>query len=510
MPQPSEPEKFSIDEIIDRLKNPPDEEPLKEGELVTREDGTQAIRVRKRKRRSHQPQQAELKHRRRIRMIQVSAVLVVMLMAVFAFGSAIIYANSAPFREKIIRMIGTSSGAQVKLEQFRVNPARAVAGQVILTWPEGNVLRELAVRGASADISPSSFFGKSLVGEEITSDQGILSLNVPQPGEPLRAVSSVEGPELIRFNRYAIPRLQVRLGDPAQPLAWLQDSEGSFQPDNASGRPQLLLTRGVITFRGWPKTRLDRSHIEFRGSEVDIVGMRLLHESDNRGTMELDGTVSPYAADRQSILAVRLESFLMSGIAGAEMERLVSGRVSTVPTPKSNLLSFTCSSEPATTLAVSFRNPSSWPMEIHGFPFLTNLARVMEDNWFERPVFEVDATGALFRTDSAVTLKDLDLQNKGRMAVRGRLTVTSDRQLSGELRIGIAAAMVAAAPNRRLDALAGPEEEGYRWFNLKIGGTPTVPTDDFLQLLEAAKPKAGKPAAAAPGVPGFDELTAPE
>jgi hypothetical protein len=498
MPQPSEPEKFSIDEIIDRLKNPPDEEPLREGELVTREDGTQAIRVRKRKRRSQQPQKAELKHQRRIRMIQVSAVLVVILMAVFAFGSAIIYANSAPFREKIMRMIGTSSGAQVKLEQFRVNPARAVAGQVILTWPEGNVMRELAIRSASAEISPSSFFGKSL------------RLAAPRPGEPLRAAPPAGGSTPVRFNRYAISKLQVRIGDQAQPLALLQDAESSFQPENASGRPLLLLNRGTITMRGWPKIRLDRSHIEFRGSEMDIVGMRLLHESDNRGTMELDGTVSPYAADRPSVLAVRLESFPLSGIAGTDMGKLVSGRISTVPTPKSNQLSFTCGSEPATSLAVSFRNPAAESMEIHGFPFLTNLAQELKDKWFERPAFEVDATGALLRTDSSVTLKDLDWQNKGRMAVRGRLTCTTDRQLSGELRIGLAPAMVETAPNRRLEALAGPVEEGFRWFTLKISGNTATPVDDFLKLLEAANAAAAKPAAATPQVPGFEDLTAPE
>jgi hypothetical protein len=510
MPQPSEPEKFSIDEIIDRLKNPPDEEPLREGELVTREDGTQAIRVRKRKRRSHQPQRTEFKHRQRVRMIQVSAVLVLLMMAAFAFGSAIIYANSAPFREKTMRMIGASSGALVKLEQFRVNPARAVAGQLILTWPEGNALRELAVRGVSSDISPSSFLGRSLVGEEVTSDQGLLSLAVPQQGEPLRAIPSVEGPKLIHFNRYAIPRLQIRLGDPARPVAWLQDSEGSFEPNNASGRPQLLLNRGNIAFRGWPKIRLDRSHIEFRGSDMDIVGMRLLHESDNRGSMELDGTVSPYATDRPSSLAVRLESFPISGVAGADMERLISGRISTVPEPKSNFLSFTCGSEPETTLSVSFHNTPSWPVEIHGFPFLVNLARLFEDNWFERPAFDLDVTGALLRTDSNVTFKDLNMQNKGRMAVRGRLTITSDHQLSGELRIGIAVAMVETCPNRHLDLMAGPAEEGFRWFDLKIGGTATVPTDDFLQLLEATKSKSGKPDAAAPGVHGFEELTKPE
>jgi hypothetical protein len=510
MPHPSEPEKFSIDEIIDRLKNPPDEQPLREGELVTRADGSQAIRVRKRKRRSHQPQKEEYKQRQRVRMIQVSAVLIVIMMAVFAFGSAIIYANSAPFREKVMRMIGAGSGARVKLEQFRVNPARAVAGHLILAWPEGNLMRELEVRGASADISPSSFLGKTLVGEEITSDQGILSLRVPEAGEPLHATPFADGPRQIQFKRYAIPRLQIRLGDPAQPLVWLQDSEGSFEPDNASGRPQLLLNRGAITFRGWPNTRLDRSHIEFRGREVDIVGMRLLHETDNRGIMELDGTVSPYAADHPSTLVVRMESFLLSGIAGSEMERLVSGRINTVPTAKSNNLSFTCGSEPGTTLAVTFRNSPSWPMEIHGFPFLSNLARILEDNWFERPVFEADAKGALIKTDSEVSLKELDFQNKSRMAVRGTLSITPDRQLSGELRIGLAEAIVETAPTRHLDTLAGPAEGGFRWFTLKIGGTPTVPKDDFLQLLEAARSKAGKPAASTSSVPGFDELTKPE
>ena len=508
MPQPSEPEKFSIDEIIDRLKNPPDEQPLKEGELVTRADGSQAIRVRKRKRRSHQPQRAEFKQQQRVRMIQVSAVVVMIMMAVFAFGSAIIYANSAPYREKIMAMIGTGTGAKVKLEQFRVNPARAVAGQLTLTWPEGNVLREFAIRGASADISPSSFLGKTFVGEEVSCDQGMMSLGVPLPGEPTRAAPPSAKPGQIRFNHYAIQKLQIRIGDPAQPLAWLRDTECSYEPNNESGRHLLLLNRGLITFRGWPNIRLDRSHIEFRGDEMDIVGMRLLHETDNRGIMEVIGTVSPYSTDQPSVLSIRLDSFPLSGIAGAEMDKLVSGRINTVPMPKSNSLSFTCGSEPETTLTVSFQNPSSWPIEVQGFQFLTLISRMLEDNWFERPVFDEDAAGMIVRTDSGVTLKELDLQNKGRMALRGTLTVTPDRKLQGELRVGLAVAMVETAPNPLLGTMTGPEEGGFRWFNLRIGGTPAVPTDDFLQLVEAAK--SGMRKSAAPGIPGFEELTRPE
>jgi hypothetical protein len=509
MPAPSEPEKFSIDEIIDRLKNPPDEEPISEGELVTRADGSQAIRVRKRKRRSQQPQKDELRQLRRSRMIQISGVLLLILMAAFAVGSAIVYANSAPFRKNVIRMIGTSSGARVELERFRVNPTRANAGQIILTWPEGNALRELSVRGIGAAIAPSSFFGKSLIGEEVTSTDGILSLAVPQAGEPARATpASVGEPQPIRFNRYAISKLQVRLGDPAQPLVHMRDSEGSFQPVNANDRPQLLLNRGDITIRGWPRIRLDRSHIEFRGGDVDIVGMRLLHESDNRGIFELAGTVSPYASARPSNLTVRLESFLLSGVLGPEMGRLFSGRVDTLLTPKSNSFSFTPGSAPSPTLALSFRNSPVSPIEIQGFPFLSSLARMLEDNWFERPVVETDATGTLLRTDSSVVIGDLQLEHKGRMAIRGGVTMTPDRRLSGSFEVGIAEAMVHAAENRRLDAITGLPKDGFRWFTLKIAGSATAPTDNFLDLLDASKLPA-KPATA-PGVPTFEELTAPE
>ena len=506
---PSEPEKFSIDEIIDRLKQSSADEAQEQGELITRADGTQAVRVRKRKRRSQQPEKAVAGQQRRSRMIQVSAVLILLLAAALVFGSAIIYANSSSFREKIIRLIGDCSGAQVKLERLRINPARAVAGQVTLTWPEGNALRELAVRGASADIAPSSFFGNSLHGEEVSCSQGLLTVAVPKPGEPLRTGAALEGPSEVRFQRYAISKLQVRFGDPVLPLAWLEDSEASFQPNNAGGRPQLLLNRGVIHMLGWPKLRLDRSHIEFPVGELNIVGMRLLPENDNLGTIELTGAVSPYAIDQSSVLSVRLESFPLPEIAGTDMGRLVSGRISSVTVP-TNTLSLQGAPDLTPVLTVTFQNPLASPVQIHHFPFITQLARAMEDNWFESPIFEEDAKGMLVRSGSSVTLEGLDFRNKDRMAVRGTLTVTKDRKLSGALRVGITPAMVASAPNRNLDLLAGPVEDGFRWFDLKIGGTSNAPTDDFLRLLEAAKSKTERTAPASRRPSDFDSLTTPE
>ncbi len=508
MPVPSDPEKYSIDEMVDRLKNRPAEDPIENGELVTRPDGTQAIRVRKRKRRSHQPRKEELRKTRRARMVQVSGVLILLLLAAFVAGSAIAYANSAPFREKVIRQIAVSSGAAVEIEQFRVSPARAMAGRLVLTWPEGRLLRELTARGVSAAISPSSFLGRTMIGEEVNSSEGTLTLGVPQAVQALPAVAADSEPLPIRFNRYAIPKLNILIGDPNAPIVTLRNSESSFQPLNASGRALLLLNRGDINITGWPKIKMDRSHIEFRGEEMDIVGMRLLHENDSRGLFELTGTVSPYAADRRSTLAVRMESFLLSGIVGPDMGRLISGRIDTLPDVKSNHLSFTPGPAPAPTLDLTFRSSLASSFELHAFPFLSNLARLMDDNWFEHPVFELDSTGVIRRVEAALAIEELNLEHKGRIALRGNLTLTPDRRLGGTLEVGIAEAMVKTVANRRLEAMLSPARDGYCWISLKISGTAAAPTDNFLEIFDATELPV-KPAPAA-GIPSFEELTAPE
>lgn len=511
MPAPSEPEKYSIDEMMDRLKSRPEEDPLHDGELVTRADGTQAIKVRKRKRRSHQPHKEMLKKTRRARMIQVSGALLLLLMAAFAVGSAIVYANSAPFREGVIRMIGETVGAEVQLEEFRVNPSHAVAGRLVLKWPDDGIVRDLTIRGVSASIAPAFFLGKSISGEEVNCAEGTLNLGAPTNIAAPTASATAAKPLPIHFKRYAIPRFNVRMGDPTRPAASLTESEASFQVDSENGRPQLLLNRGLIQLPGWPKIRMDRAHIEFRDREMDIVGMRLLHESDNRGILELVGTVSPYATDRPSTLDVRMESFLLSGIAGPELGQLFAGRIDTQSKVKSNYLTFTPGASSGATLAVTFRNALNSSFDLQGFPFLSHLALMLGDKWFEHPVFENEANGTLRRQDAMVTLEDLYLEQKTRMALRGNLTLAADRQLSGTLEVGITEAMIKSSEDPKLEAMFGDTDEGFRWLALKISGSGGKPVDNFLEIVDSTKSaKAGPAPGTEEKVPSFEDLTEPE
>ena len=508
---PSEPEKYSIDEMMDRLKVGPSETP-EDGELVTRSDGSQAIRVRKRKRRSSQPHK-EVRHRtRRARIVQVSAALILLFIAALIIGGAIIYANSSPFRQGLVRKIEQVSGATIELQQFRMNPKTANAGNLSLAWPAGNVLKSLSLRGPSAEISPASFLGKSMTGEEVLFGFGALALQVPSPGQALRNFPAPTGESPIRFNRYRISRLDASLGNPAAPLIMLTQTEASLSPETVSGRPQLSLYQGALAIDGWPKLRLDRALIEFRGTEADIIGLRVLHETENRGALEFSGTVAPYQPDQPSTLAVKLDAFELSGIIGPALGRLFSGRIDSLPVADSNYLAFLPVEKTSPSLDVSFRVSPTSKIEVQGFPFLFGLSQTLgEDPWFVHPVFEDNAVGVIHRQGGIVTLRDLQMESKDRMALRGEISVAANQTVSGNLQVGLAEAMIAAAPTSRLNSMFGPPKEGFRWLTLKLSGPVADPLDNFKELFSAA-PVTPRKAPAADDTEGssFEELTRPK
>ena len=66
-----EPENYSIDDMMDRLRTRGGGPRDGEAKLVTREDGTQAYKMRKRKRRSVQPKKEKEKRDRTMRVAQV-------------------------------------------------------------------------------------------------------------------------------------------------------------------------------------------------------------------------------------------------------------------------------------------------------------------------------------------------------------------------------------------------------------------------------------------------------
>jgi len=507
---PSEPEKYSIDEMMERLKNAPTENP-EDGELVVRADGTQAIRVRKRKRRSSQTPKSDKKAAPRGRVPQVVIGVALLFIAALAVGIAIVYANSSPFRAGLTQKIEQASGAKIKLTQFRMNPKTANAGSLLLEWPDGNVIKSLTLGGLTAEISPVSFLGNKMSGEEVTALRGTLALQIPKANEATRHGLGQDLSSPVQFKRYRVPALNLTLGDPAAPLLRLLKSEASLNPDAINGRSQVSFYQGEISITHWPKLRLDRALIEFHGNETDIVGLRILHESTKKGFLELTGTIYPYDTKRQSILAINLDSFDISGMIGPALGGLISGEIDSLPAATSNFLSFSPVENSSPILDVAFRRNTSSKLGLQGLPFLLALARTLEDSWFERPTFEGDAGGVIHREKDRVSVREINFVSKSRMALQGEISVTGNQALGGSLELGISEAMLEASVNARLQAMFGPEKNGFRWLTLTIGGSAAAPSDNFKDLFLAATPgQKTPPVPADAGGSSFEELTRPK
>lgn len=509
---PSEPENYSIDEMMERLRNAPAEAPM-DGERVIRADGTEAIRVRKRKRRSSQPIKEARTRARRARIVQASAALVLVFVAAIVCGAAIIYANSSPFREGLIRKIQQASGAVIELQQFRMNPKTANAGKLSLAWPADHALKDLTLHGLNAEIFPSSFLGKSFTGEDVSFTSGALSLQIPKGGMELGSHQASADTSSIQFKRYRCPRFQITLGDEASPLLQLTKSEASLSLRNNHDRPQATLYRGDLAIQGWSKLRLDRALFEFNGRETEVIGLRVLHETDDRGTLEFTGTLSPYQPKQPSTLKVNFNSFLLSGITGPDLGHLVSGRVDSMPQPESNVFSFQPGENPRAKLDLAFRSAPTSQITIQGFPFLSAIGQSLDDLWYLHPVFDETSSGIVHRENGVISLRDLNLTSKNRMALKGHISL-ANQTLSGELEVGITEAMIATAPASRLDSLFGPPKDGFRWITLKISGSPIAPTDSFKELYAAApvpSRESGEPAKPSESTGStFEELTRPK
>lgn len=506
----NEPEQYSIDEIMARLKSQGQASIESEGELVTRADGTQAIRVKRRKRRSHQPKKEKEKANQRARTIQLLAAMGLVTLAALICGFAVMYANSPPFRDGLSGKIARVTGAQTELTQFRMNPSAANLAALSLKWPEGNAIESITLRNVAAKISPASFLGRKFLGEEIVAADGTINVRAPLNDQPSRFHDAGEPGDLIEFDRYAAPSVTLNYGDPIRPDIRFSKSEAAYYPKNSKGSPQVTLTRGQVMLAGWPKLELDRANFVFHGADIEVSSLRLRTENDDMGSISLAGMLAPYALGNVSKLQVVLDAMPLTGLAGAELGGILRGRIESLPAPREGGFEIMAGSKPEMALEIPFQGSLGEPLALSGLPFLTDFRGLLDDIWYETPLFETHAKGVLRRAGGNVSLSDLELTSKGRLAIRGSLAFVDGTTYAGELKVGLSEAVISSTRNARLDELLSAPVDGFRWIDLKISGPKDAPKDDFRERYEsmALEEPVGIDAEAS-GLPSFEDLTKP-
>jgi hypothetical protein len=487
-----DPEKYSIDEMLDRLKSRNDSSSQDDGELVTRSDGTKAIKVRKRKRRTDQPKDKLNAHNQRIQLVQIAGFMIFMVALLFIGGGLILYSNSSVFYDDFITKIESATGSKAKIQQFRMNPVTASAASLEMNWPKEHALERLEVNGLRAKIAPISFFGRFFQGQEAVADKGNLFLKAPQFQDSLSDHAASKELSKIKFGRYSVSGLNVFFSDQQPWSQMIENVEASYLPVKTSKGDEIRLNQGLLKMRGWPSLQLDRAYIQVRDHEFDIKSMRFempsksnqkIHES---GSINLSGIIRPSGENVTHQLSVGLDSFQISYLLGNGLGRFFQGKAVTNPDEASNSLQFTPTSGQDALLRLNMSNALDSRIALSQFKFLGQLAIALDDRWYEFPFFDDEVKLLMKRSGDMIQLEEIDLLQRTRMVVRGSLSVKDESgSISGTLKIGVPQIIITASKNRRLDALFGPVNEAYRWIQLEVGGTGVTPVDNFKELYEA-------------------------
>ena len=490
--QSSEPDKYSLDEMMDRLRGR-DGEGSSEGELVTRADGTRAMKVKKRRRRTDQAVNKETQRNQRVQILQIAGFVILVVVLGLVAGIGIVYANSSPFRDDLISKVESTSGAKVEFKQFRINPATANSNLVTFDWPAGNVLSSLQLQGIVGKIAPACFLGKAFTGEEIVAVNGELVLRKPVAGEAVRNSEKVAGAPVVRFDRYFTPLLDIYFGDEKSSLSMLSKTEASLFPGSVPGHGELRLSGGALNMAGWPALALDRSYMIFNGQDLDVKSLRLeipvaaKQKGGDPGYIELSGIVQPLESKATQSLAVELHSFRVSYLLGADLGRFFLGRVDTDEVSEKNFLSLPVGKAESAAIELSTSNSPGSRMDLSGFPFLANLSRLLEERWYELPNFDDHVSMVISRKGESVEIKEFALEERGRMAVRGTISNGEAGQISGKIMVGVPESTILVRKSELLERIFARTGEGFRWIDLEIGGTSAAPTDNFLDLFSGAK-----------------------
>jgi hypothetical protein len=518
----SEPEKYSIDDMLDRLKNRGDGE----GQLVTRADGTKALKVRKRKRRTEQTRDKLKAQNQRTQLIQIAGFVIFLVVLLVIGGILILYSNSSAFRSGLVAKIENVTGSETELKQFRMNPATASAAHLAMSWPESHALHHLEARGLRAKISPISFVGKVFQGQEVIADNGNLFLTAPGNQNQSSSQSDGSNGSPIRFNRYSVSKMNLFFSSEEKWDEMVEGMEVSYLPTKNSKGGEIRLNQGLVKMKGWPSLSLDRSYIQVRGDELDIKSMRFQMpasqdgEYRDKGSIVLSGVISPQEQGATHKLHVDLESFQISPLLGNGVGRFFHGKAIVNPDETSNTLQFTPGSGEDALLKLNLANAIDSRISISHFKFLTQLSIVLDDRWYELPAFDDEVKLSMKRSGDAVELESIHLEQRARMLIKGNM-VTKDAagNISGTLKVGLPEIIVASSKDKRLEAMFSPVKDGYRWIDIVLSGNGETPFDNFKEQYQAvnitnvpevkAAPKP-TPTPKSEGVDSFDSLIKPE
>lgn len=477
-PDPDKPRQqnqhYSVDEMLDRLKQSDRAKrathDMEEGELITRPDGSQVIKVRKRKRRSRQS--AKKTNRRSQRAVLMS---LVGLLVVAIGGMVFIIAkyNGSSFKDKTEATISAVTGAtKTELTQLKVSPLSATASEATLTWANDSYYHSANFSGIKAGIKATSFLSSNWIGEEIVAQQGDVRLQIPsdqatQPDSPIASP--------YRFDTFRCNKLNLRFGleQNAPSITASQVSLGQ----NPSNVYQVLFNGGVLQIPQWPAMEIASGILTLNPASTAIEA-RLAAGAALAGEIVVTGDIARHTASPVK-LHVQSRNFPIQELLGKDLGRIIQGDIN------SEMGTLTFDYSRTNGEALDFVMPfNSNELSMSELPMLTDLEALTGDSHYTRPTFS-HCKGTITRSVKGMRLDQLYLISSRLLTLQGGISVDQHGLLEGELEVGLPARLF--GKNRPAPAIFSAPRDGYVHTKVSISGSIHNPHDDLNDRLRASR-----------------------
>lgn len=474
----TEGENYSVDAMMARLKKEDRQNRQSakspEGELVTREDGTQVIKVRRRKRRSQQsPKKSKSQTNPKLKWIILGSI--VGLTVLLAAGTIFIIAkyNGRKFKATTESTISELSGAtQTTLTQLRVTPISANAQKTEITWDKHAFIKDASFRDIHADIKATSFFSNRWIGEDIIADNGKIHLQTPESSSE-SILSEIDSP--YEFGAYRCKNLQLLFGSDRGAPA-INNLKVSLR-QLANKQHQIIFHDGTLKIKNWPIMTIESGIILFNSDSADIDAILKSSESNN-GELSITGhilkdTNSPASLD------IKAKNYPIHELLGKDLGRLIKGELQS----ESGTFAYDYHKNPAE--ALSFILPfNANGIQCSGLPLFRELNKLIGNTAYVSPIFN-RCRGTILRTSEGVSINDLELINNSLMLIHGNIALSTKGRLSGKLSVSIPQI---AFHNNTPAAFTGPSD-GFYSIDITLSGTAKSPNDNLHQLLKTSRPK---------------------
>ncbi len=482
-PNPNQPtpdgENYSVDEMMARLKRNERQKrsanPANDGELITRPDGSQVVRVRKRKRRSKQPEKKTAKPTDpRLKWIILGSLAGLFLILLVSTVFIITKYNGRSFKEKTESTVSSLTGAHTtQLTQLRVTPVSAKANKAELTWDQHAFFHSATFSGIRADIKATSFFSNDWIGEEVVAATGKIIMQTPATTVEMDNDTS---PSPYQYRSFRCDDLDIRFGSDrrAPAITGLQASLRKQVDEHY----QLVFNDGLMQIPNWPELNITSGIIRLQPGYAEIE-TRLAATNGRKGELLIEGRIAKNTAN-PAVLDVKAKNYPIQQLLGKDLGRLIQGEI------QSDLGTLSYNYGKETKDALSFILPfNSTELHLREFPMFTDLKEVTKgDTQYIRPVL-THCRGTIIRTSEGVTLNNLDLVSSRVLSLKGHITVTPQGALSGELMVGIPSRVFGR--DETPPAIFSEPHSGFIYTKVTLGGSVHNPHDNLNELLRNSR-----------------------